>query len=113
MHPNKPPVQPITPDPRAQPFSTITIDFIVKLPVSQGYDSILTLTDHDCTKAIILLPCKEEIDSMGVARLYLKHVFPYVGIPERVISDQDPRFTSKVFRELCTLLKVKQNVASA
>ena len=89
------------------------MDFIVKLPVSQGYDSILTLTDHDCTKAVILLPCKEEIDSIGVARLYLKHSFPYVGIPKRVISDQDPRFTSKVFQELCTLLKVKQNVASA
>jgi len=89
------------------------MDFIVKLPISQGYNSILTLTDHDCTKAVILLLCKEEIDSMGVAKLYLKHVFPYMGIPERVISDRDPRFTSKVFRELCTLLKVKQNVASA
>jgi len=63
------------------------MDFIVKLPVSQGYNSILTLTDHDCTKAVILLLCKEEIDWMGVARLYLKHIFLYVGIPERVILD--------------------------
>jgi len=111
-HPNKPPLQPITPTLNARPFSTIAMDFIIKLPVSKGYDSILTIMDHDCTKAVILLPCKEEMDSMGVAQLYLEKVFPYVGIPDKVISDRDPRFTSKLFKEVCDLLKIKQNVSS-
>ena len=88
------------------------MDFIVKLPVSKGYDSILTIMDHDCTKVVILLPCKEEMDSLGVAQLYLKKVFPYVGIPDKVILDRDPRFTSKLFKEVCDLLKIKQNVSS-
>jgi hypothetical protein len=56
-HLNKPPLQPITPRAQARPFSTIAMDFIMKLPDSKGYDSILTITDHDCTKAVILLPC--------------------------------------------------------
>ncbi|SRR6266851_1153775 len=89
------------------------MDFIIKLPISQGYNSILTIMDHDCTKVVILLPCREEMDSLGVAKLYLKHVFPYVRIPEWVISGRDPKFTSRVFQDICTLLKVKQNVASA
>jgi len=62
---------------------------------------------------MILLPCQEEIDALGVAKLYLRHMFPIVGLPERVISDRDTRFTFKVFREVCSLLEVKQSVASA
>jgi len=87
MHLNKPSLQPIFPDPQAQPFSTITVDFIVKLPESKGFDSILTITDHNCTKAVILLPCKEEIGSLEVAKLYLERAFPFVGLPEKVILD--------------------------
>ena len=71
------------------------------------------MTDHNCTKAVILLPFKEEMGSLEVAQLYLEHVFPFVGLPEKVISDRDTRFTSKVFKEVCELLKVQQKVASA
>ena len=95
-----------------QPFSTIVVDFIVKLPNYKGYNSILTVTDHDCTKAVILLPFKEEMGSLEVAQLYLEHVFPFIGLPEKVISDRDTQFTSKVFREVCKLLKVQQKAAS-
>jgi hypothetical protein len=35
-----------------------------------------------------------------------------VGIPDKVILDRDPRFTSKLFKEVCDLLKIKQNVSS-
>jgi len=90
----------------------IAVDFIVKLPVSKGYDSICIITDHDCTKAVILLPCQEEMSSLDVARLYLERVFPFVGLPDKVISDRDSKFTSKVFREVCELLEVKQKMAS-
>jgi hypothetical protein len=71
-HPNIPPLQPITPRSPTWPFATIAMDFVVKLPPSQGYDSILTITDHNCTKVVILLPCREELDLLKVAKLYLK-----------------------------------------
>jgi Integrase zinc binding domain len=112
-HPNKPPLQLITLAPTARPFLTIAMDFTVKLPLLNRYDLILTITDHNGTKAVILLPCNKDMDALGVAKLYLKNVFPYVGIPMKVISDQDPRFTSRLFREVCELLKIKQNVLSA
>jgi transposase InsO family protein len=71
------------------------------------------MTDHDCTKVVILLPFKEEMGSLEVARLYLEHVFPFIGLPEKIILDRDTQFTSKVFREVCELLKVQQKMASA
>jgi hypothetical protein len=86
-HSNKPLLQPITPAPTARPFLTIAMDFIIKLPLSNRYDSILTITDHNCTKAVILLPCNEDMNALGVAKLYLKNVFPYAGIPIKVSSD--------------------------
>ena len=82
MHPNKPPVQPITRESPTRPFATIAMDFIVKLLVSNGFNTILMITDYNCTKAMILLPCREEIDTLGVVKLYLRHVFLIVGLPE-------------------------------
>ena len=81
-HLNCPPLQPIPPSADAQPFSTIAVDFVVKLLVSNGYDLILMITDHDCTKAVILLPCKESMNSLGITKLYLEQVFPFVGLPD-------------------------------
>ena len=43
-------LRPISPTPQALPFETIAMDFIVKLPPSKGYDTILTVTNHDCSK---------------------------------------------------------------
>ena len=70
-HAAKAPLNPITPETEALPFQTIALDFIVKLPISGGYDSILTITDHDCTKMMIAIPCNEAISAEGVADLYL------------------------------------------
>jgi hypothetical protein len=78
--PTKAPLRPIYPKPEAMPFETIALDFITKLPESQGYDSILTVTDHDCTKAAIFIPCREEINTEGTAALYIQHVFAHFGL---------------------------------
>jgi hypothetical protein len=109
----KAPLSPITPVNEAVPFQTIALDFIVKLPISNGFNSILTITDHDCTKMAIFIPCNESINAEGVADLYLRKVFPRFGLPSKVISDRDPRFISKFMRELCRLIGATQNMSTA
>jgi hypothetical protein len=86
----KVPLSPITPIHEALPFQMIALDFIVKLPTSNRFDSILTITDHDCTKMAIFIPCNKSINAKGVANLYLCHVFPRFRHPSKVISDRDP-----------------------
>ena len=110
--PLKPAMVPITPE-HSLPFQTIATDFITKLPQSGGYDLILTITDHDCSKAIILIPCKESIMAEGVAVLILKYVFARFGAPKKFTSDQDTRFMSKVAREYCNKFKIQQNMSTA
>jgi hypothetical protein len=97
----KAPLNPITPELDALPFQMIAMDFIVKLPVSEGYDSILTITDHDCSKVAIFIPCNETIDADGVADLYLRNVFVHYGLPSKVICNRDPRFISRFMQTLC------------
>jgi len=95
------------------PFAMIALNFITKLPISQGYDSILTITDHNCSKVVILIPCHKEVGAEGVARLLVKHLFVQFRLPTKMISDRGPRFASKLMCEMCNIVGVKQNISTA
>jgi hypothetical protein len=82
-------------------------------PGRDGKPLILTVVDHDCTKAAIFIPCREEITAEETAGLYVRHVFTRYGLPSRIISDRDPRFASKFTRELCRILGISQNISTA
>ena len=111
-HPLKPTIIPIMPS-EGLPFQTVAMDFITKLPKSGKYDTILTIMDHDCTKAAIFIPCQETITAEGVATLYLRWVYLRYGILAKVITDRDTRFTSKFAKGLCNVLQIKQNISTA
>jgi len=112
-HSTHPPMFPITPTENAQPFETIAMDFITKLPLSGGYDTILMITDTDCSKASIFIPCNEAIDLEGVTLLYLNNIIPHYSIPYKIISDCDIHFISKLSTELCHILNIHQNISTA
>ena len=88
-------LQPIFAKEDATPFEVVAVDFITKLPDSNGYDSILTITDHDCSKASIFIPCHKEILSEQTAALYATHVFARFSLPRKIISDCNLCFASK------------------
>jgi hypothetical protein len=89
------------------------MDWITKLPLSFGYDSILTIMDHDCSKAMLLFPCKEMMGTEELAKLYFNKVFPHYGISRKIISDQDPRLTSRLAKEICQEADINQNISTA
>ncbi len=111
--PTKALLSPIFPTHEAMPFETVALDFITKLLISQGYDSILTVTDHDCTKAAVFIPCKESITAEETVGLIVQHIFPQFGLPSKFISDRDPQFTSKFIRGLCKGTGMMQNILTA
>ena len=111
--PTRAALSPIYLMPEALPFDMIELDFITKLPESQGFDSILTITDHDCTKLLRFIPCREEINAEETAALYTKHIFLSHRLPSKIISDRDPRFALRFTRELCNILDIRQNIFMA
>ena len=112
-HRNQPPLQPISPEEKLLPFATMSVDFVVKLPLSKGSDSILTVIDQGCTKAVILVPCREDMGAEAIAELFKECVFPYTGIPIKLILDRDTQFMSSWFKELCRALRIDQNMSTA
>jgi len=95
------------------PFETVALDFITKLPTSEGYDLILTVTDHNCSKAAIFIPCREAMMAEEMAGLIVQHIFPRFGLPQRFISDRDPKFVSRFIRGLCKSTGTTQNISMA
>jgi hypothetical protein len=76
VHRSKAPLQRFDTDVKAGPFQKISMDLITDLPLSQGYDSILTIVDQGCSKAAKFIPCNKTITGPHVAQLYLTHLLP-------------------------------------
>ena len=95
-----------------EPWTDISVDLIVKLPFSQGHDSILVVVDR-YSKMIHLVPCSETLSSLGLAALYRDHIWKLHGLPNTVISDRGPQFASSLMKELHALLGVKTNLSTA
>jgi len=97
----------------ALPFQQIALDLITGLPPNGPYDSILTIVDHGCSRAAVFLPCATTVTGPGVAQLYFDNVYRWFGLPSKVISDRDPRFTSHFGRALMNKIGAKQNLSTA
>ena len=103
-------LQPIAP--ANQPWGSVLLDFIVKLPKSNGFDSILVVVCRR-TKMAHFIPCKESISAAGTALLFLTNIFKLHGLPDQVISDCGPQFCFKFTTELYKALKIEVSLTTA
>jgi hypothetical protein len=97
----------------AKPFQQVAMDLITGLPLQDGKDAILMIIDHRCSCAAIFLPCNTTIMGNQVAQLYLDHVFQWYGLPQKIISDWDPCFTSHFWKSMMERLHIQQNLSTA
>lgn len=87
------------------------MDFIEQLPESSGFTSILVVVDR-LTKQSLFIPTTDNIDSPGLAKLFIMHVFSKHGVPSHVTSDRGSEFVSRFFRALGTALDMKLHFTS-
>jgi len=95
-----------------KPWTHISADFITKLPLAQGYDSILVVVDR-LTKMVHFIPTMEKTSAEGLARLFRDNVWKLHGLPESIISDRGPQFTAGLMRELNKILRIKSKLSTA
>jgi hypothetical protein len=112
-HHIKPASYPISTVPDAKPFQQVAMDLITGLPLQDRKDAILMIVDHGCSHAAIFLPCNITIMGDQVAQLYLNHVFRWYGLPQKIISDRNPRFTSHFWKSMMEQLHIRQNLSTA
>jgi len=94
-----------------KPWSHILADFIMKLPLVQGYDSILVVVDR-LTKMAHFIPTTEKTTAGGLARLFRDNVWKLHGLPESIISDRGPQFAAGVMRELNEMLGIDSKLST-
>ena len=90
----------------------ISVDFITKLPVSKGHDSILVVCDR-FLKMSYFVATTEKTTAEGLARLFRDNVWKLHGLPESVISDRGPQFAVGMTRELNKMLGIETKLSTA
>ncbi|CAH0489286.1 unnamed protein product [Peronospora farinosa] len=89
------------------------MDFIFGLaPDSQARTGILVFVDR-FSKMTHLVPVHAKITAAETAAHFIDAVFRHHGLPENIVSDRDPRFTSAFWTSLFELLGTKLLMSTA
>ncbi|KAL0150837.1 hypothetical protein M9458_053856 [Cirrhinus mrigala] len=94
-----------------RPWSHIGVDFITDLPVSEGNTCVLVIVDH-FSKSCKLVPLRGLPTAMETAEQLFHQAFRHFGLPEEIVSDRGPQFTSHVWKAFFKLLGVSVNLSS-
>ena len=68
-------------------WSSVSMDFIVELPESNGFNAILVCIDR-FTKMARFCPTTTNVTLDGAAELYLCYIFKHHGLPTDIVSDR-------------------------
>jgi len=90
----------------------ISADFITKLPLAQGYDSILVVVDR-LTKMVYFIPTTEKMSVEGLAKLFRDNMWKLYGLPESIILDRGPQFAAELMKELNGMLGIESKLSTA
>ena len=96
-----------------RPWECISMDLITSLPTTKdGNDAIIVWVDK-LTKMVHLTACRTDINAEQYADAMFNTVFKLHGLPKKIVSDRDARFTGKFMSELTKLLGTGQSFSTA
>jgi transposase InsO family protein len=82
------------------PLESISLGFVTKLPKRKGFDSIFAVVCY-VSKMAHFLPTQTLADAVKLH-----------GLPNIIISDRDPKFTSKFWKSLFKTLETEQRFST-
>ena len=94
-----------------KPWSHISADFITKLPLVQGYNSILVVVDR-LMKMVHFIPTMEKTSAEGLARLFRDNIWKLHGLSESIISDRGSQFATGLMKELNKILRIENKMST-
>ncbi|KAJ9524163.1 hypothetical protein QJQ45_004934 [Haematococcus lacustris] len=91
----------------------VSMDLVTKLPAgTHGYDAICVIVDR-LSELVHFVPCKESMNAMTFARLFINNVFKLHGLPAEVLTDRGAHFNNKFWHAVKKLLGMKTNMSTA
>ena len=89
------------------------MDFVVGLPRTRaGFDAIWVIVDR-LTKSAHFLPVRTKFSLDRLANLYINEIVRLHGVPVTIVSDRDPRFTSRFWPKLQNALGTTLHFSTA
>jgi len=95
-----------------KPWQHILVDFITKLLVLKGHDSILVVCDR-FLKMSHFVVITEKTMVEGLVRLFRDYVWKLHGLLESVILDRGPQFAVELTKELNKMLGIEIKLSTA
>jgi transposase InsO family protein len=89
-----------------QRWDTISMDFTVKLPESNGYDAVMVVVDT-VSKRSHFIETTTTVSADSATNLYLRNVWKLHGLPRKVVSYRGPQFIARFTKELYCLLGIE------
>ena len=89
------------------------MDFVSGFPLTQQkHDYVWVIVDR-LTKSAHFIPVRIDYSMDRLAELYVDEIVRLHGVPLFIVSDRDPRFTSRFWKELQSALGTKLNFSTA
>jgi hypothetical protein len=93
-------------------WKDISMDFITGLPKSGNKSVIMVVVDR-LSKYALFCALHHPFTSSTVAQSFMDRVFKLHGMPNSIVSDRDPTFTSNFWQELFKLQGTQLHLSSA
>ena len=95
-------------------WQQVSLDLITQLPVTQnGHDAIAVFVDK-LSKRAFFVATHTTVSAPDLAHLFFNTVVRYSGnIPESLVSDRDPRFTSRFWQALWSKVGTRLAMSTA
>jgi hypothetical protein len=88
------------------PWSSIGMDFVGPFPLADDLDYIWVVLCR-LTSLVHLIPLRTTTTAAQLAPLFMSQIVRLHGLPETIVSDRDPKFTSQFWTETHRLLGIK------
>ena len=94
-------------------WDNVTMDFVSGFPLTQWkHDAVWVIVDR-LTKSAHFLSIRLDYSMDRLADLYVNEIVRLHGIPISIVSDRDPRFTSRFWKELQSDFGTRLNFSTA
>jgi hypothetical protein len=68
---------------------------------------VFVTVDRLSKRAVLVLCYKKTTTAKEMVRLWVRYVFPWIGLPDSIVSDRGGQFISEFWNEVCQILRIK------
>ena len=89
------------------------MDFVMGLPTTFHKNNVVWVIMDRLTKSAHFIPIRMDFSLAKLTKLYIKEIMRLQGVPSNIVSNRDPRFTSRFWISLHKALGTRLDLNTA